>query len=149
MKRLTLFILTLAAAASFSGCAGNVYRGNSMNVSDEMLGLRLVGDWYRDGYAARGFYSVFRDELQFEGDGTFRSARIWSNLPVEQRRTSIGTWTVSNGNLIQSWRKRGGRGYRTTISNLLETRRREIVFRDSAGSVESFHRQPASGSPGN
>ena len=140
MKHAARWIFTLVAAVVFSGCT-NIYWRNSINISDEILGLRLAGRWSRDGYEPNASNAVIRDELLFNADGTFSYARIWPDLPLEQRRTFTGTWVVTDGNLIQYWRKPSGRIYRTSTSTLLEMRPREIVFRDGGGPVVSFHRR--------
>jgi hypothetical protein len=140
-RRFSLSLLALCAALFLGGCQ-NIYWPNSENVSDELLQMRLLGRWARDGYEHGDNYAVFCDEFQFNDDGTFRYARIWPNQPEERRRTSVGTWSVSNGNLLQCWRKPGRPVSRVTSSSLIETRVREIVLQDEYGHIASYHRRP-------
>jgi len=75
MKYATRWIFALVAAVVCSGCT-NIYWRNSINISDEILGLRLAGRWSRDGYEPNASNAVIRDELLFNADGTFSYARI-------------------------------------------------------------------------
>jgi len=128
------------------GCE-TIYSPNSINVSDDLLQMRVLGRWARDGYVHSGSYPAFRDELEFDDGGTFRYTRIWPNLIETQRSTQVGTWSVKDGDLIQQWRRPNGRIYRTSTSELLETRPRTIVFQNGSGPVESYYRRPRSTVP--
>jgi len=133
--RALLGLLVLCAATFFSGCA-------TPRTPDELLTMRLCGRWCADGYAARAPQPVYRDELLFNRDNTFSSARVWPNRPTEQRYTYVGYWIVSDGDLVQYWPRPGGRGYRKTVSTILKARPRELIIQTASGPVSSYNRQP-------
>ena len=137
-----LGILAICAAASFNGCAPNVYHRNSSWNPNDLLNLRLVGRWSAEGYAGHDPQPVFRDELQFNRDDTFSYSRVWPNHPNPIRHTRTGYWTISEGQLVQYWPRPRGQGYRTTTSTILETRPREIVIQNGVGPATTYFRQP-------
>jgi len=104
--------------------------------------MKLIGRWCADGYATHDPQPVFRDELLFNDDNTFSSARIWPNHPTELRRTYVGYWIVSDGHLIQYWSRSGSRSYRKTFATILKARPRELVIQNAPGPVSSYNRQP-------
>jgi hypothetical protein len=147
LHRATLFSFSIAAMCLMlllGGCAESIHPPDTADVPDELLQQRLLGRWARDGYTHGGDDTVFRDELEFNDDGTFRYTRLWPNFPEVQRTTLVGTWAVEDGDLVQYWHKRNGRVYRPSTSQLLETRPRTIVFQNGSGPVESYYRRPRS-----
>jgi hypothetical protein len=135
-RRLAACALALGVAVLSGGCA-NLYH---MKPTDTVLAERILGRWCNDDIATGEERPSISHELVFNPDGTFTCTQVCVDRPVERHLAGAGSWVVSDGWLIQTWKRRSAR--HTTVVEFVEARRRQLVLHDIRGFNSSYYRQP-------
>jgi hypothetical protein len=119
-----------------------LYRSDLIGDRKLILRDRLLGRWRADDYGEGGHEPVYAYDLEFNDDGTFTYSRTWLNVMDQRTRTSSGTWSMADGQLIQHWWRTDGKGMRTTVATVVRTLPREIVLDNTFSRASTFYRQP-------
>ena len=143
MKSALRRILSACATVLFTSCASVAYGPDLHSRGDGALRAGLLGRWCLEEHSPDTRHSTSQYELSFSPDGFFEfNPDVSSDLSVSHPLPYRGTWTLSDGKLIQHWPSVNRGPRRTTTSPVLELRTGKLYLAYDSCIYLTFYREP-------